>query len=372
MGHKKLVMRRQLLEYICCPVSGSSLDLYPFEMTSSGQSVDVRFGVLKSREGGYLYPIIEGVPSLVIRGLPPWFLHKFAERLVEVRGQPTDDRPRIHDEDWSFSREWETFYENDVQTTWGWTSEERLKMFFQETNLEPQHFRDALVCDAGCGNGLLTEKIASLGAQVIGVDYSTSVYHAEARRKSDNIHYIRADLQFPPLKPASFDVIISNGVLHHTPSTRHTFSRVASLVKTDGRFYLWLYRRSGDFKHRLLQLREALIRPICSRMPPSIKSLIVHVDAAILWGAQILFARRRCTFSELLVGSYDSLTPRFAWQHHTPIEVASWFFENGFCAPSLTHWDNPNGFGMVAIKHPQQDTPGVNFGKHQVAKRFFS
>src|SRR5476649_408477 len=102
--------------------------------------------------------------------------------------------------------------------------------------MEREAFRGALVCDGGCGNGLLIQAVADLGATAIGIDKSTSVYAVEAARRSDRVHYVRGDLTAPPFSPRLFDLIFSSGVLHYSPSTKQAFSRVAELVKPDGRF----------------------------------------------------------------------------------------------------------------------------------------
>jgi SAM-dependent methyltransferase/uncharacterized protein YbaR (Trm112 family) len=365
-------MRHQLLEYLRCPVSGEPFDLLPFETASAAGEEDVRFGILMSQESGHLYPILGGVPSLLPESFPREFLSRFAKEIADHLGPVPATLSRQANIKWSFSAEWEKFFDKDQETTWGWTTQERLEMLIQETQLSPDAFRGALVCDAGCGNGKLTEAITALGATVIGIDYSTSVFHAEQRRCSKNVHFVRGDLLAAPLAPGIFDVIISNGVLHHTRSTRDAFDKVANLVRPEGHFYLWLYRRSRDLKARLVRLRDNFVRPVCARLPRPLRDAAVHVDAGCMWVLTRLFGkRRRHTYKEILITSYDGLTPRYAWMHHTPTEVACWFFEKGFSAPALTHWDNPAGFGMVARKKPLADTPGLNYGRPNAFRRYY-
>lgn len=365
-------MRKRLLGYIRCPITGTAFELYPLDLIARDGEEDVRHGVLKSQEGGHLFPILQGVPILLPDSFPPAFLDRYAEPLAKTVGPVPRSATRQANLQWSFSGEWETFFDKDLDTTWGWTARQRLEMLFQEAQVDPNQLKGALVCDAGCGNGLLSEAISSLGATVIGIDYSTSVFQAEAHRRSPHVHFVRGDLQSPPLAPAAFDLIISNGVLHHTRSTRATFERVAELVRPGGRFYLWLYRRSRNLKLRFLELRDRLLRPVCSRLPRLLREGVVRLDAAFLWLlTNIIERKERVSYKDLLISSYDTLTPRYAWRHHTPFEVACWFFEKGFAAPSLTHWDNPFGFGMVAQKRPLADTPGVNFGlKPPVRRRY--
>jgi hypothetical protein len=102
-----------------------------------------------------------------------------------------------------------------------------------------------------------------------------------------------------------------------------------------------------------------------------LRAIITRSYAAVQYGLLRLIGGGRWhnTYSDLVVHAYDSMTPR--WAHRqSPIQVASWFFECGFAPPRLTHWDHPNGFGLLAEKSQQSDTPGFNFGRSAVAKRF--
>jgi SAM-dependent methyltransferase len=190
------------------------------------------------------------------------------------------------------------------------------------------------------------------------------VFTAEGHRQSASVHFVRGDLQAPPFEAETFDLIISNGVLHHTPQTYGTFISVARLVKPGGRFYLWLYRRPETFvKRYALYPAIDLARMFVSRMPGSLQARCVKAGAGALFAWHSVRGQARgLSWQERLIGVYDTLTPR--WRHyHAPIEVARWFFENGYSSPLLTHWDNPYGFGMLATKDPQDKTPGVHFGK---------
>jgi 2-polyprenyl-3-methyl-5-hydroxy-6-metoxy-1,4-benzoquinol methylase len=125
-----------------------------------------------------------------------------------------------------------------------------LQQFFLETGVDADWCKGKLILDAGCGNGQLSERLSRLGANVAGLDYSESVFGAESRRHSPTVHFVQGDLQTPPFQAGTFDLIISNGVLHHTPNTYKTFVEVARLVKPEGCLYLWLYRRSRKLKTR--------------------------------------------------------------------------------------------------------------------------
>jgi len=300
------------------------------------------------------------------------FVHQYAERLLK-----DEKLSKLHfgperNSPWSFSSEWDEHFDSELTKTWGWTIDERVSQFFLETGVDPEWCKGKLILDAGCGNGQLSEALTDLGATVVGFDYSNSVFTAEKHRKSADLHFVHGDLQTLPFDKASFDLIISNGVLHHTPSTYRTFVEVAKLVKPGGRFYLWLYRRSERFlKRQLFYPAFELTRTIVSRMPLGPQSVIVKAYACGLMVLHRVIGKyENLSWPERVVGAYDSLTPR--WRHyHTPLEVSYWFFVNGFSSPTITHWDNPFGFGMVATKALQKETPGVQFGKTGIVKRYW-
>jgi SAM-dependent methyltransferase len=270
--------------------------------------------------------------------------------------------------EWSFSREWDAHFNYKLGKTWGWTAKQRIEQFILEVDVNADWCRGKLFLDAGCGNGQFSECLTELGATVIGLDYSTSVFRAERNRRSPNVGFIQGDLQHPPFDRDTFDLIVANGVLHHTPSM---FIEVAKLAKPGGRFYLWLYRKPGTFFRRyFLHLPIDVARIVVSRLPRGPQTLVVKAYALILILLhKIVRKRLDRSWQEEVVGAYDTLTPR--WRHyHTPIEVSCWFFLNGYSSPTITHWDNLYGFGMVAQKRPQQDTPGMNFGKRDVVTRY--
>src|SRR2546423_513355 len=131
---------------------------------------------------------------------------------------------------WSFSSEWDAHFDAGVSRTWDWDVRERLEMVLLETQLTREEVAGLSVLDAGCGNGELTEAIASLGADVTGIDLSTSINRITPK----NAKFIQADINNPPFPPASFDVIFSSGVLHHNSNARASFDSLAKLCKENG------------------------------------------------------------------------------------------------------------------------------------------
>ena len=364
-----------MLNLLRSPGDGELLTLYTFESRGLGRDdkeENIIEGILLARNPYRAYPIVSGVPIMLESSFSHEFLARHAnaiardETLSKLSLRPHDNSG------WSFSAEWEQHFNADLSKTWGWTVEQRVQQFFLETQTSPDWCKGKLILDAGCGNGQLSESLSELGAIVIALDYSTSVFSAERRRRSSSVHFAQGDLQTPPFVPGTFDLIVSNGVLHHTPDTAQAFRAVGQLVKPGGRFYLWLYRRPGNFLRSYLYYPLLdLARLMTSRLSPGLQQRVVEVYAAVMMLIQKITGKyKNHSWRERITLAYDTLTPM--WRHyHTPYEVSFWFFLNGFSPPMLSHWDNPNGFGMVATKVLQTDTPGVNFGKTGIVKRYW-
>lgn len=359
-------MRRTLLKTIREPKTGELLNLIVFKskMGSTKQQEDVVEGILYNEKSYTAFPIINGVPVMLESAFPKEFIEKYSHKISNNEKLSQIQFKSKHDSSWSFSKQWKHF-DSEINISWGYTVEERVAQFLLETQVDNSWCKDKVILDAGCGNGSLSEGISKLGAEVIGIDYSSSVFQAELSRNSELVHFINGDLQNPPFEANSFDLVTSIGVLHHTPNTYNSFVEVAKLVKPGGIFYLWLYRKPEQFHLRYLKYPIFdLIRLIVSRLPNSLQAIFVKPYAGLVKSYHKIKdpSYKDIPFYEYVVSAYDDFTPR--WRHyHTPIEVSTWFYENGFSVPSLSHWDNPYGFGMVAKKIKQSRTPGIHYGR---------
>lgn len=88
------------------------------------------------------------------------------------------------------------------------------------------------VLDLGCGDGVLTQKIASLGAEVIGVDGSASMV-AATRSLGLRASVMSAEaLEFE----GEFDAVFSNAALHWMRDQDAVLRGVRRALKPKGRF----------------------------------------------------------------------------------------------------------------------------------------
>ncbi|MFN2498995.1 MAG: class I SAM-dependent methyltransferase [Pyrinomonadaceae bacterium] len=229
---------------------------------------------------------------------------------------------------------------------------DRVKWFFLEPlRIPATELRGKVMLDAGCGNGSQSVAYTTHGLEVIAIDLSSGLEHGYAYRRlhagadPEKVHFVQADLQRPPLAPASLDIIHSAGVLHHTPDTLQTFRALRPLLRPGGTFYVWLYK----YEKWVTPLVNS-IRAVSTRIPPAAFARVAQLMAIPFNG----FCK---TVNALGVRSYSELTGREAAlalmdifgapyaYYHSFEEVAKWYSAAGF-AEIWPCNDGRRGFGV--------------------------
>jgi SAM-dependent methyltransferase len=114
--------------------------------------------------------------------------------------------------------------------------------------LDAQLPERAVVLEAGCGTGQLTNFLGlSPQRRVFGGDVClNSLGLANGFRKKHaiaNAAFLQMNLFRPPFRDDSFDLVICNGVLHHTGDARAGFAALVRKVKPGGFILVGLYNR---------------------------------------------------------------------------------------------------------------------------------
>lgn len=171
---------------------------------------------------------------------------------------------------------------------------------------------NARILDIGCGTGQMSLYLARARRLVIGADLtrkSLELGAAAARRfQLTRVLFVETDLHCPGLREASFDVVYSSGVLHHTVNPRKSFARIVQLARPGGMIVLGLYN-------------------VFARLPLRLRRLVAR-----LTGYRII------PFDPVLHDRKNEKARRLAWlrdqyrhpeeHRHTVGEVQSWFREN--------------------------------------------
>jgi len=137
---------------------------------------------------------------------------------------------------------------------------------------------DATVLDAGCGTGQITNFLGLAGPRrrVLGADLCrASLAAAEGFRDKAGVHnvrFARADLFHLPTREERFDVVISRGVVHHTPDPPRATEQVARRVAPGGMLVLGFYESIARMPHQARQVLSrggrapiALLDPVLRR-----------------------------------------------------------------------------------------------------------
>jgi SAM-dependent methyltransferase/uncharacterized protein YbaR (Trm112 family) len=374
-------MKRRLVELLQCPACHGDLRLHAIEETPEAVSVpvedpqcqqycarlnidvpghpdapfgcqgcysrDVRQGFILCAACKTVFPIIDSVPRLVPQAHEDYreFLVQHRDELARLHGHGDMTQPlaeadefvfdaRTHD---SFSLQWERYQYEDKT----WFKDDlslRQRELLRSFNVSADTLRGKLILDAGCGNGRLTATMARYDSEVIGMDLSRSVARANEHRaaiagnRAPFAHFIQGNIMEPPLRPASFDLLHSSGVLHHTPDTWRAFARLLELGRPGARVYIQLYRRrelwvrivNGPLRLVTTRMPVRLLYRLCYAMVPVHTALVLMV--AWLRGEKSPI--REANPRERAVSLFDHLSPRYQYRY-TPEQVRERFVRAG-------------------------------------------
>jgi len=113
--------------------------------------------------------------------------------------------------------------------------------------------RGLRVLEIGCGLGTDGAQFAKAGAQYTGIDLTEAAIEL-ARRRFEVTglagEFRVADAESLDFADASFDLVYSHGVLHHTPDTVRAVREVHRVLKPGGRAVVMLYHR-GSYNYRV-------------------------------------------------------------------------------------------------------------------------
>lgn len=117
----------------------------------------------------------------------------------------------------------------------------------------------ASVLDAGCGGGRYTVAWTRVGAaEATGVDIS-EIGIADARRRADEagttgVRFEQGSVLDLPYEEGSFDVVFSNGVLHHTTDWEQGVDELVRVLRPGGLGWLYLIEAPGGLFWDLIEI----------------------------------------------------------------------------------------------------------------------
>ncbi len=261
---------------------------------------------LACRRCDALFPVTHGVPRLLPEGAGP-DAETRTLRAFERQWRTYGALPRI------FGKDPVTMERNLVG--------DRLSR-----RVDRAWYEGRRVLDAGCGHGRYLRAFRRLGAVVVGIDAGRGPELASAPLDEEGIAVVQGSVLALPFRDASFDLVFSDGVIHHTPDPAAAYRELARVVKPGGAVYVWVYPVEG----RLRELVFGGARALTTRLPGPLVRTLSFALAPLTLGVRSYSGTRlgQATWAECAQVIHDWLAPPLQ-SHHTFDEVEGWARDAG-------------------------------------------
>jgi len=172
----------------------------------------------------------------------------------------------IHDGIPNFVNKVDNIEQKQVQDSFGekWTKsnfghnqkefEEKIKPIYLEmmglTENDLDIFNNKIVLEVGIGSGSSSKLWAPQSKEFHGVDISKAVYEVKNSlgNLASNVILSQSDINNLPYLDNSFDFIVSNGVFHHTPSTKFALRNSLKKLKIGGTCIFYIYKKKSPIR----------------------------------------------------------------------------------------------------------------------------
>lgn len=337
-------MKAWALEYLCCPQTRAPLTL----RDERREGEEIVGGRLVSPEGRD-YAITNGVPQLTL-------------------GHVSNAEAKTVD---AFGKQWDAFNSFD-----GYMASADLFFHFFPM-LKPKDFAGQAVLDAGCGMGRFLLPVAGMGARhVIGLDYSSSVFHAQRHTRGlAHVTVVQGSILQPPFRPGVFDRVFSAGVIDHLDDPPRGLRELGELLRPEGTVAVWIYAHEGNETY----LR--LVRPL-RKIGPKLPAKMLYALSGVLAGPVWLHSRtvnrwlgvrkdgsfrlpmagyftfiRNLRFRDIMLAIYDQLSHPLVNYLRKPEAEA--LFRDARLSLDALHAPRQNSWSLAGRRLEARDTPAA-------------
>jgi len=340
-------------------------------------------GVLRDKDGNWL-AIKDGVPSFLTGLLQPDHSEFAAKHNLAYErsktGTERDADQALTNE--TFSDKWSRFKTYGLEAShqeflFDWYCK---KLGLQnETELRNFYKGKSRILECGPGSGFNSRFMAENSpGEVFALDISDAAFTTFGNtRHLPNCTVVQADLMEAPFADESFDFIIADGVLHHTPNTRAAVEALYRKLEPGGQFFFYVYKKMGaarafcdeHIRNAFMHLSPEECYAACESLTELGRALSnlnveIKLDKAIpVLGIPegthdvqrlIYYNFVKCFWNDAFdfetnnMVNFDWYHPHNAWQH-TEEEVVGWLKDLGVSSYDIND-ANPNGISVLLTK----------------------
>lgn len=131
-------------------------------------------------------------------------------------------------------------------------------------------FKGKKVLDVGCGPGWFTVQYALGGADVTAIDLTPCAVELTQKHlayKNVTANVQEANAENLPFEDEKFNLVISLGVLHHTPKTLEAFRECVRVLKPGGKAKIALYQKGILLHPRVFKIVRKMMQILGVKHP---------------------------------------------------------------------------------------------------------
>jgi len=331
---------------LVCPKCRGPLRSIAFAEAENGAVQD---GVLLCDACRLRYPVVNRVPVMLLfrTAVHAQFDRKHAAALAawpDHRAPEDEPLPGERTTQETFTEEWDLIEVDGDDLSFTYTQEELVRLnrdvWLKWLPRSSEKIEHALV--VGCGAG---KELAALGqllpeCEIYATDINLSVVRVGgALGHQPHLHVTICSLFHLPFAEAAFDLVYSQGVLHHNRSTRAAFAAIAPFVRPRGYLFVWVYGLDDHLVKkgwtglvaRINYHVEMILRPALSVAPKFVREAFFFAAGVGLHALIKTRIRHRARWrlANTIHSLRDWLSPRYA-HVHSYNEVLEWYEREAF------------------------------------------
>ena len=225
-----------------------------------------------------------------------------------------------------FSKQWDLWSK-------GWLGRKDLLYGNSETDEDFQYILDTLgiskaelynkrILEIGFGTGKNLSHFFKYSKQVHGIDLVKPIKSYKLNPKS----IVCGSLFSMPFDLGQFDIVVCQGVIHHTNDVPLAFKKVADQIAPGGLLFLYIYEKESPKNQKIRKLFPfSWTYPLIIRLGlPHFIGLILALRKSLLKRSLKIYQLHHGNYT---LGAFDTLSPRWV-QTFDPKEILSWFQKN--------------------------------------------